>query len=611
MLLRANSEVCLTMAHTFDLQEAARFPFGNASDKIAVSVRLLPQKELQVTQTSSVILDQKTFENLLSKIDMESHVHYDLRDTTIIAYKENGKIRLYNPPNINDLKLLCKLEPASLQMHVRISDTLETLETLYGDIKETENLFDMDNLKKLEKCLQSKTFHDIVTSDTEKLKSCIKTEAILQPEDINKNKKRETKSNLSDTPAQTNKLHSTTNQRNTKPKPKERSKRSLLSALLSDNDLTEKLSQDLSDLSKTYNSNWLKITEYDKQLKNNIQHIYSQISMDQRFLNHLESALISLSHDVNKIHLKTTANLRFLTRLHNINNQILDSLDRMNDLKTALHENEHCTILYCTSVEDITQNDSMIHIKYKQHQKHLTNVAEILCSPKNTTHISFLHNTKSRFVDKDNLISPKMESRIQISQLKNETYVNSELVKIKKSSHEGYYNSNLLRTANNKLICLQKLRLTVNAKSVVCQEGEYIEISNTTDIRIGQHRISYNRRSLAKKIRPKFGESWQAKEVELMKWKSDAIGLSSLTETNLKTITINQKRHTYIIASAVAALGFICLCLFACPHCIGITRKKVVLLCTNTCSHCVKGAQEEMQMDERPPPQLPPRHQAP
>ena len=611
MLLRANSKVCLTMAHTFNLQEAARFPFGNASDKIAVSVRLLPKKELQVTQTSSVIIDQKTFETLLSKIDMVSHIDYDLRNTTIIAYKENGKIRLYNPPNINDLKLLCKLEPASLQMHVRISDTLEKLETLYGNIKETENLFDMGNLKKLEECLQSKTFQDIVTSDTEKLQTCIKTKAILQPEDINKNKKRETNSNLSDTPAQTNELHSTTKQRNIKPKAKERSKRSLLSALLSDNDLTEKLSQDLSDLSKTYNSNWLKITEYDKQLKNNIQHIYSQISMDQRFLNHLESALISLSHDVNKIHLKTTANLRFLTRLHNINNQILDSLDRMNDLKTALHENEHCTILYCTSVEDITQNDSKILIKYKQHKKHLTNVAEILCSPKNTTHISFLHNTKSRFVDKDNLISPKMESRIQISQLENETYVNSELKKIKKSSHEGYYNSKLLRTANNKLICLEKLRLTVNAKSVVCQEGEYIKISNTTDIRIGQHRISYNRKSLAKKIRPKFAESWQAKEIELMQWKSDAIGLSSLTETNLKTITINQKRHTYIIASAVAALGFICLCLFACPHCIGITRKKAASLCTNTCSQCIKGTQEEMQMDERPPPQLPPRQQAP
>ena len=425
-------------------------------------------------------------------------------------------------------------------------------------------------------------------SDTEKLKSCIKTESILQPGDFTKNKKRETESNLSNTSAQTRKLHSTTNQKETKPQQKKRTKRSLLSALLSDNDLTEKLSQDLSDLSKTYNSNWLKITEFDKQLTNTIQHIYSQISMDHRFLNHLESALINLSHDVNKIHLKTTASLRFLTRLHNINNQILDCLDTMNSLKTALHESEDCTILYCTKVESITQNDSVIHIKYKQKQKYLTNVAEILCTPINTTHISFLHNTKSRFVDKDNLISPKMESRIQVSQLRNKTYVNAELMRIKKSSHEGYYNSNLLRTANNKLICLQKLRLTVNGKSVVCQESEYIQISNTTDIRIGQHRISYNRRSLAKKIRPRFGESWHEKEIELRQWKSDAIGLSSLTETNLKTITINQKRHTYIIASAVAALGFICLCLFACPSCIGFTRKRVVLLCTNICSHCVK-----------------------
>ena len=68
---------------------------------------------------------------------MESLVDYNLKDTTILAYKENGKIKLYNPASTNDLKLLCKLEPASLQMHVRISDTLETLEKLYSNIKQT------------------------------------------------------------------------------------------------------------------------------------------------------------------------------------------------------------------------------------------------------------------------------------------------------------------------------------------------------------------------------------------------------------------------------------------------------------------------------------------
>ena len=63
------------MAHVFNLQEAAQFPFTNISDNIAVSVRLLPSGELQITQTSSVILDKNTFEKLISKLDIASELN--------------------------------------------------------------------------------------------------------------------------------------------------------------------------------------------------------------------------------------------------------------------------------------------------------------------------------------------------------------------------------------------------------------------------------------------------------------------------------------------------------------------------------------------------------
>ena len=552
--------MCIHQAHQWNLQQAAGFSYARETDQLAVTVRILPGAQVQITQKTSIITDKEKFETLIKKLDIRSRINYTQHENYVLAFKQDKQVFLHNPSNLNELELICTLEQNSLNQHIKISDTLELLEKLYLELKEVEVLSEFNHLENLELCLGVETFHELMMIETKIMEKCLPKTNHTQTE------KRETSKDTSQA--------------------QPRVKRSLIGALLSDQDLTEQISQDLKQLSDTYNKNWKKLNSFDNSLTNSINHIYATISTDEQFANHLESSLISISHDVHKIHKKTSADLRFLTKIHNVQSKILDSLDNIGVLKKALHQTEDCSIAFCNTIENIIQTKDVINIKIRREQKEQSKIADIICEPYNATHISFLAHTTARLVNDMNILLPSSESLIPTKQLKNVTFTNSNLVPIKKENHEGYFSSNLLRVGRNTLICLQQIRLSVNSKSVICKPEERLQITNTTRIQLGHHSINYQRQVQQQKIRPRFQELSEIKEKDLQKWKQQTIGSSQLTETNLETINIQQKRHTYAISTAIGILGTILGFLFCCPSCIGQARNLVATSCTSMLTSC-------------------------
>ena len=63
--------MCIHQAHQWNLQQAVGFSYARETDQLAVTVRILPGAQVQITQKTSIITDTEKFETLIKKLDIK------------------------------------------------------------------------------------------------------------------------------------------------------------------------------------------------------------------------------------------------------------------------------------------------------------------------------------------------------------------------------------------------------------------------------------------------------------------------------------------------------------------------------------------------------------
>ena len=206
-----------------------------------------------------------------------------------------------------------------------------------------------------------------------------------------------------------------------------KAKRSIISALLGDNDMINALSNNMQKAMKIQDSNFNKIYDLDKSLVHNLNALLENERSHDKDIRILYQLFKSLGHYYDQIQNKAISfNIR--TNLgHSIMHE-LKSLDlELTKLKDAIHHTTTCTFSQCIVSRHLHKKDSDQLVLTEHIQKfRLDKNYLIQCLPASEHKISSLHNQIAHIIDENYLVLESGE-RLQIKSLSNPQITNEHL----------------------------------------------------------------------------------------------------------------------------------------------------------------------------------------
>ena len=350
------------------------------------SATVLSNQALIVTKKVTTIVTLAELEILTRHLGITLQVEperngrlwvYKNNDTTIMSNKDFGD--LSNLINTT----VCQVQKDILTLHTQLKTLLTYAQKIHKDFLDIQEFYPalgiLDNT-----CFMGKTFDELMKLSLIVLKNCI----------LNQSK----------------------------------AKRSIISALLGDNDKINALSNNMYKAMQIQDLNFNKIIEMDKSLVHNLNALLKNEESHDADIRSLYQIIKSLGHHFDQVHHRAIAyNIR--TNFgHSIMSEMQSLDEELKILKDAIHNlPTPCSFSECVVSRHLHKktNDQLILTEHVQKFRLDKNFL-ILCEPANEHKISSYHNQVAHKINNKDLIL-STGARIQLETLSNASTANEHL----------------------------------------------------------------------------------------------------------------------------------------------------------------------------------------